>query len=136
MTTRSLLTTLVLTAAALVSSGTASAGQPETSAGQPEASAGQAETSACDRGEFCAWPGTGYTGRPARLDLETANPGECIPLPDGLVARSFVNNLTRDTTVFQGATCSTEAEFTTYPGKGTYVPDAPFVVRAIEVWGP
>ncbi|GAA0261399.1 peptidase inhibitor family I36 protein [Saccharothrix mutabilis subsp. mutabilis] len=129
MTTRSLLTTLVLTAAALASSGTASARQPETRVGQPE-------SSTCDRGEFCAWPGTGYTGRPARLDLETANPGECIPLPDGLVARSFVNNLTRDTTVFQGATCSTEAEFTTYPGKGTYVPDAPFVVRAIEVWGP
>ena len=120
MSTRSLLTALVLTSAALVSSGTASAGQQST----------------CDRGEFCAWPSPNYSGRPARLDLETANPGECIPLPDGLVARSFVNNLTRDTTVFQGATCSTEAEFTTYPGKGTYVPDAPFVVRAIEVWGP
>lgn len=120
--TRSLLTTLVLTAAVLVSSGTASARQPE--------------PPTCDRGEFCAWPSTNYTGRPARLDLETANPGECIPLPDGLVARSFVNNLTRDATVYQGANCSTEAEFTTYPGKGTYVPDAPFVVRAIEVWGP
>ncbi|MEJ2859016.1 MULTISPECIES: peptidase inhibitor family I36 protein [unclassified Saccharothrix] len=122
MTIRRLLTTLVFTAAALASSGTASARQPE--------------SPTCDRGEFCAWPNTNYTGRPARLDLETANPGECIPLPDGLVARSFVNNLTRDATVYQGATCSTEAEFTTYPGKGTYVPDAPFVVRAIEVWGP
>ncbi|WP_433270421.1 peptidase inhibitor family I36 protein [Actinosynnema sp. CS-041913] len=90
----------------------------------------------CDRGEFCAWSGTDYTGNAQRLDLETANPGECIPFDNALVARSFINNLTRDTTVFQGATCSTEAEFTTYPGKGTYVPDAPFVVRAIQVWGP
>jgi hypothetical protein len=47
-----------------------------------------------------------------------------------------VNRLTRDTSVFQGETCSTEAEFTTYPGKGTFVPDAPFVVRALQVWEP
>ncbi|QTR04710.1 peptidase inhibitor family I36 protein, partial [Saccharothrix algeriensis] len=93
-------------------------------------------TPGCDRGEFCAGAGTDYQGAVQRLDLETANPGECIPFADDLVARSFVNNLTRDTSVFQGATCSTEAEFTTYPGKGTYVPDAPFVVRAIQVWGP
>jgi hypothetical protein len=90
----------------------------------------------CDRGEFCVWEGANYTGKVQRLDLESANPGECIPLPSGLVARSFVNHLTRDASVFQGETCSTEAEFTTYPGKGTYVPDAPFVVRAIEVWVP
>ncbi|MBB5958310.1 hypothetical protein FHS29_004918 [Saccharothrix tamanrassetensis] len=121
MPTRGLLTALTITAAAVLSSGTATAQQP---------------TPTCDRGEFCAWPATDYTGTPQRLDLETANPGECIPLKSGLVARSFVNNLTRDTTVFQSATCSTEAEFTTYPGKGTYVPDAPFVVRAIQVWGP
>jgi hypothetical protein len=88
----------------------------------------------CDRGEFCAWSGVDYAGQSHRLDLETANPGECIPLPGGFVARSFVNLLTRDASVYQGATCSTEAEFTTYPGKGTYVPDAPFVVRAVQVW--
>ncbi|MEV0675727.1 peptidase inhibitor family I36 protein [Actinosynnema sp. NPDC050436] len=119
--TKSLLTALTITTAALVSSGTATAQQPAPT---------------CDRGEFCAWSGTNYTGALQRLDLETANPNECIPLKDDLVARSFVNNLTRDASVFQGATCSTEAEFTTYPGKGTYVPDAPFVVRAIQVWGP
>ncbi|RKT53455.1 peptidase inhibitor family I36 protein [Saccharothrix australiensis] len=121
MATRALWTAVAITAAALASGGTATADQPG-----PR----------CDRGEFCAWPDRDYAGEPRRLDLESANPGECIPLGDGLVARSFVNNLTRDTTVFQGAACSTEAEFTTYPGKGTYVPDAPFVVRAIQVWGP
>jgi hypothetical protein len=37
-------------------------------------------------------------------------------------------------TVYQGRGCSTEGEFDTYPGGGTYVPEAPFVIRAVEVW--
>jgi len=122
MSTRSLAIALVITAGALVASGTAVAQQP----GQPT----------CDRGEFCVWEGVDYTGTSHRLDLESANPGECVALPDELVARSFANRLTRDVSVFQGVTCSTEADFTTYPGKGTFVPDAPFVIRAIQVWEP
>ncbi|MEU4448892.1 peptidase inhibitor family I36 protein [Actinosynnema sp. NPDC050801] len=125
MTTRGLVTALALTAGALASGGTAVARQQDPRPG-PQ----------CDRGEFCVWSAADYTGDSHRLDLETANPRECIPLPDGFVARSFANRLNRDVSVYQGATCSTEAEFTTYPGKGTYVPDAPFVVRAIQVWEP
>lgn len=87
----------------------------------------------CDPGEFCAWSKDNYTGTARRYNLETANPGECIAL-DGLVARSFANRLSKDVTVYQGETCSTEAEFTTYPKGGTYVPVAPFVVRAIQIW--
>jgi hypothetical protein len=87
----------------------------------------------CDPGEFCAWAKEQYAGTTVRHNLETANPGECIAL-DGLVAHSFVNRLTKDVTVYQGETCSTEAEFTTYPKGGTYVPIAPFVVRAIQIW--
>ncbi|MFI9011855.1 peptidase inhibitor family I36 protein [Actinosynnema sp. NPDC053489] len=121
MTTRTLVTALALTTGALASGGTAVARE---------------EGPSCDRGEFCVWSGADYTGDAHRLDLETANPRECIPLPGGFVARSFANRLNRDVSVYQGATCSTEAEFTTYPGKGTYVPDAPFVVRAIQVWEP
>ena len=88
----------------------------------------------CDRGEFCAWEKENYAGVALRHNLETANPGECVPF-GALVARSIVNRLTKDVTVYQGETCSTEAEFTTYPKGGTYVPDAPFVVRAIQIWG-
>ncbi|WP_367130635.1 peptidase inhibitor family I36 protein [Saccharothrix sp. HUAS TT1] len=117
---KTLVAVLALTAGTLTTGGTA--------VGQP--------APACDRGEFCVWSGAGYTGDVHRLDLESANPRECIPLPAGFTARSFVNNLTRDTSVYQRETCSTESEFTTYPGKGTYVPDAPFVVRAIQVWEP
>lgn len=87
----------------------------------------------CDRGEFCAWAKANYGGTALRHNLETANPGECVPLGE-LVARSFANRLTKDVTVYQGDTCSTEAEFSTYPKGGTYVPDAPFVVRAIQIW--
>jgi hypothetical protein len=87
----------------------------------------------CDRGEFCAWAKENYGGAVLRHNLETANPGECVPF-GGLVARSLANRLTKDVTVYQGETCSTEAEFTTYPKGGTYVPDAPFVVRAIQIW--
>jgi hypothetical protein len=90
----------------------------------------------CDAGEFCAWEKEYYHGTAARFTLETANPGECVPLGNGLVARSFANRLTRDVTVYQGETCSTEADFLTYPRGGTFVPVAPFVVRAIQVWQP
>ena len=88
----------------------------------------------CDAGSFCAWSGANFTGKTARLSLETANPNQCVPLPDGLVAKSLVNAMTKDVSVYEGAHCSTEAEFTTYPKGGVYVPSAPFVVRAIQVW--
>jgi hypothetical protein len=96
--------------------------------------AGAAAAPRCDAGSFCAWSGTDYSGKVARLSLETAGPNRCVPLPDKVVAKSLVNLMTRDVSVYEGATCSTEAEFTTYPKGGTYVPNAPFVVRAIQVW--
>lgn len=86
----------------------------------------------CEQGEFCAWSEEFYGGSVQFLDLRTANPGECIPLSGD--ARSFGNRLDRDVTVYQGEDCSTEGDFTTYPGGGTFVPHAPFVVRAIQIW--
>ncbi|MCG8923099.1 peptidase inhibitor family I36 protein [Lentzea sp. CC55] len=118
MPSKSLITALVVTASAVACSGIAVA---------------QSDKS-CDKGEFCVWAGPDYTGAVQRLDLETANPGECITLE--IVGKSFVNRLSRDATVYQRENCSTEAEFTTYPRHGTYVPDAYFVVRGLEVWGP
>ncbi|MEU5696368.1 peptidase inhibitor family I36 protein [Actinosynnema sp. NPDC020468] len=117
MSTRTVLGAVAITVGALASTGTAAAQQD-----------------GCERGEFCVWTGPSYTGARQVLDVETANPGSCVPL--AAPARSFVNRLTRDVTVYQGPTCSTEADFTTYPGHGTYVPDAPFVVRAVQVWQP
>ena len=88
----------------------------------------------CQKGEFCLWSVNAYGGEIERFDLRTANPGECIPLPAGFAGSSFANLLSRDVTVYQSEECSTEGDFTTYPGGGTYVPDAPFVVRGIQIW--
>ena len=118
MSTKSLIAALVITAGAVASSGIAVAQSDKN----------------CDKGEFCVWAGPDYTGAVQRLDLESANPDECIPL--NIVGRSFANRLSRDASVYQRENCSTEAEFATYPKHGTYVPDAYFVIRALEVWEP
>lgn len=70
-----------------------------------------------------------------RFDLRSAATDVCVPLPDGVDGRSLVNRGDREVTVYQSRECDTVADFTTYPGGGTYVPESPFVVRAIEVWG-
>ena len=88
----------------------------------------------CERGEFCLWPAESYQGDLQRIALENANPGECVPLPEGFDGRSFANRTKRPVTVYQGRDCSTEAEFDTYPGGGTFVPEAPYVVRGVQIW--
>lgn len=95
-----------------------------------------AEPEPCERGEFCLWPAENYQGAIQRIALENANPGECVPLPEGFDGRSFTNRSKRPVTVYQGRDCSTEAEFDTYPGGGTFVPAAPYVVRGVQIWAP
>lgn len=90
--------------------------------------------SACERGEFCVWPRDSYHGDGTRFDLRNTNPEECVPLPAGMAARSFANRIDRHVTVYQDRHCSTEGDFTTYPGPETFVPHGPFVVRAIQIW--
>ncbi|UOX89542.1 peptidase inhibitor family I36 protein [Amycolatopsis sp. FBCC-B4732] len=89
---------------------------------------------ACQKGEFCLWSADAYGGESQRFDLRTANPGECIPLPEGFAGSSFANLMSRDVTVYQDEECSTEGDFITYPGGGTFVPNAPFLVRAVQIW--
>lgn len=88
----------------------------------------------CERGEFCVWPTESYTGDPLRLALENTNPEECVPLPAGFDGRSFANLTKRPVTVYQGENCDTEGEFDTYPGGGTFVPAAPYLVRGVQIW--
>ncbi|GAB3159428.1 peptidase inhibitor family I36 protein [Amycolatopsis stemonae] len=100
-------------------------------------SAGTANAQAdpgCQKGEFCVWAANDYGGEVQRFDLRTANPGECIPLSEGFAGSSFENLMTRDVTVYQDDECSTEGDFVTYPGGGTFVPNAPFLVRGIQIW--
>jgi hypothetical protein len=67
-----------------------------------------------------------------RVSLAEVNPGECVALRGA--SRSFANRMSRPVTVYQSPTCDTSAEFDTYPGGGTFVPGAPFVVRGVQVW--
>ena len=97
--------------------------------------AAQASTDpGCRKGEFCLWPSDSYGGKIQRFDLRTANTEECLPLPAGFDGSSFANLMTRDVTVYQDEECSTEGDFVTYPGGGTFVPNAPFLVRGIQIW--
>jgi peptidase inhibitor family I36 len=86
----------------------------------------------CERGEFCLWVREGYRGKVHRVSLATVNAGECVPLP--VEGRSFANRMSRAVTVYQGGACETEGEFDTYPGGGTHVPEAPYVVHAVQIW--
>jgi hypothetical protein len=104
-----------------------------TSAGVASAAPAQPDP-ACQKGEFCLWSADDYGGTAQRFDLRTANPEDCLPLPAGFDGSSFVNRMSRDVTVYQSEECTTEGDFITYPGGGTFVPKAPFVVRAIKIW--
>lgn len=128
--------TLLLTAAATVAIGGTSyaAAAPSSDAELTASTTAAAKRAHCERGEFCTWQRAFFRGEIHRVDLRTANPGECIPLTRATDGRSFANRTSRDISVYQGRDCSTEGDFTTYPGRGTYVPDAPFLVRAFQIW--
>lgn len=131
---------LLATAGLLAGTGVASA-DPLTASAPPPAPPSTASAAspagadpACTVGELCLWNSETYSGQTQHYDLRTANPEDCIPLPEAFEGHSFANRLTRDVTIYQSAECSTEGDFTTYPGGGTYVPQSPFVVRAIKIW--
>ncbi|WP_018684062.1 peptidase inhibitor family I36 protein [Actinokineospora enzanensis] len=86
----------------------------------------------CEQGELCLWEADGFRGSVDRLTLADTVPGECVVLAGD--TRSFANLMSRDVTVYQSEECSTEGDFTTYPGSGTWVPRAPFLVRAVQLW--
>lgn len=90
----------------------------------------------CHQGEFCVGAEESFGSRVERLDLRTANPEECLVLPGELEGKPFVNLMDRDVTVYQDAECSTEGDFITYPGHGTFLPGAPFLARAVTIWDP
>ena len=89
---------------------------------------------ACEQGEFCLWTEQDYGGTIVRLDLRNTNPEKCRPLPDGVEAHAFGNRIDRHVTVYQDRNCSTEGDFSTFPGPGTFVPQSPYLVRAVKIW--
>lgn len=87
----------------------------------------------CQDGAFCAWNEAEYRGRPHLTDLRGAKLETCLALPAGLEASSFINRTGKPVTVYQDPTCSTDADFSTYPS-GTFIPNSPYVARAIQIW--
>ncbi|PPK70113.1 peptidase inhibitor family I36 protein [Actinokineospora auranticolor] len=94
--------------------------------------AAPASATVCDPGTICLWPLPGFQGPMEVVGIEDVVLGDCLPLEGEY--RSFVNRLKQDVTVYESVECATEADFTTYPGLGTYVPSTPFVVRGIQAW--
>ncbi|OLR90130.1 peptidase inhibitor family I36 protein [Actinokineospora bangkokensis] len=95
---------------------------------------GTTQDIACERGEVCLWTDPEFRGTTYRHTLTDTTVGECVHLPVAVDIRSFVNLMSRHVTVYQSRECATEGEFDTYPGGGTYVPAAPYVVRGFQVW--
>ncbi|CAM00025.1 peptidase inhibitor family I36 [Saccharopolyspora erythraea NRRL 2338] len=91
------------------------------------------EPHACPADSFCAWPSHDFQGAAHQTEVSAAPLGRCVALPQDFEATSFANNTGRPVTVYQDGSCSTEADFRTYP-TGSFVPRSPYVARAIQVW--
>lgn len=90
-------------------------------------------TVACDRGVACVWTEPSYAGSLHTWDLRTANPGECIPVPEDAMGLSLGNRTDRDLTIYADASCATDGTKQIYPGGGTFSPHSPFPIAAITI---
>ncbi|MGA5492859.1 peptidase inhibitor family I36 protein [Streptomyces cinereoruber] len=129
--TKRFLTTAVLAVlllAALPASATATA----TPATKPAASG--PKLGACGPGKLCLWPKPDFKGRAWTHELAMTDVDSCVALPAGTSAQSLANRTGRPVTAYQSAECEETGEFETYPGKGTWVPQTPYEVRAFKIW--
>lgn len=89
---------------------------------------------ACAPGELCLWKQPDFRGGRQVYDLRTVEIESCTALPAGVDAVSLANRTGRPVTVYQSGECAETAEFATYPGGGSWVPQNPYRVRAFKVW--
>ncbi|WP_282698167.1 peptidase inhibitor family I36 protein [Streptomyces sp. CC208A] len=89
---------------------------------------------ACGPGRLCLWPKADFKGRPWAYELATTDIESCVALPAGASAQSLAVRTGRPVTAYQSAECAETGEFETYPGKGTWVPQTPYEVRAFKIW--
>ncbi|MFE8937374.1 peptidase inhibitor family I36 protein [Streptomyces sp. NPDC007872] len=89
---------------------------------------------ACGPGKLCLWPKPDFKGRVRSHELATTDIDSCVALPAGTSAQSLANRTGRPVTTYQSAECAETGEFETYPGKGTWVPQTPYEVRAFKIW--
>ncbi|MFE0648081.1 peptidase inhibitor family I36 protein [Streptomyces sp. NPDC059534] len=138
------LTTLLTTPAARATPATpaASAARAASAAGAtPEVPAARAYAApsgtvlgACGPGRLCLWSKPDFKGRAQTHELATTDLDSCVALPAGTSAQSLANRTGRPVTTYQSAECAEVGEFETYPGRGTWVPQAPYEVRAFKIW--
>ncbi|MEU3604702.1 peptidase inhibitor family I36 protein [Streptomyces sp. NPDC035033] len=89
---------------------------------------------ACGPGRLCLWPRPDFKGRPWTYELATTDLDSCVALPAGASAQSLAVRTGRPVTAYQSAECAETGEFETYPGRGTWVPQTPYEVRAFKLW--
>ncbi|MFB7450884.1 peptidase inhibitor family I36 protein [Streptomyces sp. NPDC056194] len=130
-----LLTALTATPAAPVAtaSPTASAATAAATAAPAAAPSGPV-LGACGPGRLCLWPKSDFKGRPWTHELATTDIDNCVALPPGTSAQSLANRTGRPVTTYQSAECAETGEFETYPGRGTWVPQTAYEVRAFKLW--
>ncbi|MEV4947462.1 peptidase inhibitor family I36 protein [Streptomyces sp. NPDC053755] len=151
MRTKTVLTTAAL-AACLLAAGAvpaATAGTTTTTGTVAAASVGTAAAGAgpargavapgprlgpCAPGQLCLWPKADFKGRALAHELSDTDIESCVPLPAGATAQALANRTGRPVTVYQSAECAETGEFETYPGRGVWVPQVPYQVRAFKIW--
>ncbi|MBO1333076.1 peptidase inhibitor family I36 protein [Streptomyces sp. VRA16 Mangrove soil] len=88
----------------------------------------------CAAGELCLWAKTDFKGARHTYELSGTDIESCVALPEGSSAASLANRTGRPVTTYQSAECAETGEFQTYPGSGTWAPEAPYRVRAFKIW--
>ncbi|MFJ8672699.1 MULTISPECIES: peptidase inhibitor family I36 protein [unclassified Streptomyces] len=128
--TTALVTTLAALAAGLTApSALGAPGAQATPGGRTAAASGD-----CASGQLCVWPKAGFAGKRQTHDLSDTDIESCVPLPKGTGAASLANRTGRPVTTYQSGECAETAEFDTYPGGGSWVPDSPYEVKAFKIW--
>ncbi|NBM17158.1 peptidase inhibitor family I36 protein [Streptomyces sp. GC420] len=86
----------------------------------------------CAPGELCLWSRPGFQGVRTVHELADTDMDSCVPLPEGVSAKSFANRTRKLVTTYQSAECATEGDFVTFPS-GVWVPESRHTVRAFQI---
>ncbi|MGW0463865.1 peptidase inhibitor family I36 protein [Streptomyces sp. NPDC003027] len=103
-------------------------------AGAPATAAPAPRLGACAPGQLCLWPKAEFKGKAHTHELSDTDIESCVPLAAGATAHALANRTGRPVTVYQSAECAETGEFETYPGRGVWVPQTPYQVRAFKIW--
>ncbi|MCX5201422.1 peptidase inhibitor family I36 protein [Streptomyces sp. NBC_00237] len=95
---------------------------------------GTARLGTCAAGELCLWQKPDFQGKRYAYELSGTDIESCVPMPPGTDAQALANRTGRPVTTYQSAQCAETGEFDTYPGKGSWVPQSPYRVRAFKIW--